>query len=162
MAITTGISTGTLVIEQTMVTRYLALAETAHGFTVPDPALPLSDRHFQPVEFPGVIEAAAVILFRTRHTGRPTFTVRINDARLTQYTFRDGDPAERSWHEIISARVPGGSTLRPQNNELIFGVSGDGAVTFGDVVILYTSNELTVKVPIVISPSAAASLHSST
>jgi hypothetical protein len=28
-----------------------------------------------------------------------------------------------------------------------------GAVTFGDVVILYTSNELTVKVPIVLSPA---------
>jgi hypothetical protein len=60
----------------------------------------------------------------------------------------------RSWHEIIPARVPSGSTLRAQNNELIFGVSGDGAVTFGDVVILYTSNELIVefKIPIVISP----------
>ena len=143
MATITGISAGTLVIEQTMVTRYLALAETAGGFTVPDPALPISDRHFQPIEFPGVVEAAAVILYRTRHTGKPTFTVRINDARLTQYTFSDGDPAERCWHEIIPARVPGEPTLRPLNNELIFGVSGNGAVTFGDVVILYTSNELT-------------------
>jgi hypothetical protein len=52
---------------------------------------------------------------------------------------------------IIPARVVDGPTLRPQNNELVFGVSGDGAVTFGDVVILYTSNELTVKVPIVLS-----------
>jgi hypothetical protein len=49
MATITGISAGTLVIEQTMVTRYLALAETAGGFTVPDPALPISDRHFQPI-----------------------------------------------------------------------------------------------------------------
>ena len=153
MATITGISAGTLVIEQTMVTRYLALAETAGGFTVPDPALPISDRHFQPIEFPGVVEAAAVILYRTRHTGKPTFTVRINDARLTQYTFSDGDPAERCWHEIIPARVPGEPTLRPLNNELIFGVSGNGAVTFGDVVILYTANELTVKVPIVLSPA---------
>jgi len=60
-------------------------------------------------------------------------------------------PPERSWHEIIPARGRAGSTLRAQNNELIFGVSGDGAVTFGDVVILYTSNELTVKIPIVLT-----------
>jgi hypothetical protein len=162
MADITGIPTVTFVLEQTMVARYLALAETAGGFTVPDPAFPLSDRHFHPIEFPGVIETAAVILYRTRHTGRPTFTVRINDARLTQFTFRDDDPPERSWHEIIPARVPAGPTLRPQNNELVFGVSGDGAVIFGDVVILYTSNELTVKVPIVVSALAAASLQSST
>jgi hypothetical protein len=48
--------------------------------------------------------------------------------------------------------VVDGATLGAQNNELVFGVSGDGAVTFGDVVILYTSNELTVKVPMVLSP----------
>jgi hypothetical protein len=94
-----------------------------------------------------LIESASVIFFRTRHTGRPRFSVRINEASLTRYTFTDDDPPERSWHEII----PDGSTLRAQNNELIFGVSGDGAVTFGDVVILYTSNELTVKIPIVVA-----------
>jgi hypothetical protein len=77
--------------------------------------------------------------------------ININSATPTHYTFTDHDPAERSWHEIIPARMPTGSTLRPQNNELIFNVSGEGTVTFGDVVILYTSNELTVKIPIVIS-----------
>jgi hypothetical protein len=152
MATITGITTTrALFFEEPMVGRYVALAETAGGFTVPDPAFPISDRHFHPIEFPGVVESAAVIFFRTRHTGKPTFTVRINDARLTQYTFTDRDPPERSWHEIIPAGTPAGSTLRAQNNELTFGVSGDGAVTFGDVVILYTSNELTIKIPIVIS-----------
>jgi hypothetical protein len=141
----------TFVLEQTRVARYVALAETAGGFTVPDPASGISDRHFQPIEFPGLIESASAIFFRTRHTGRPSFSVRINEASLTRYTFIDADPPERSWHEIIPARVPVGSTLRVQNNELIFAVSGDGAVTFGDVVILYTSNELTVKIPIVIT-----------
>jgi len=53
--------------------------------------------------------------------------------------------------------VPGGSRLRAQNNELIFAVSGDGAVTFGDVVILYTSDELTVKIPIVLTASEVGS-----
>jgi hypothetical protein len=144
--------THTFVLEETRVTRYVALAETAGGFTIPSPAFPLSDRHIQGIEFPGVIESASVIFYRTRHTGRPTFTVRINGAPLTQFTFTDHDPPERAWHEIIPARVADGPTLRAQNNELVFGVSGNGAVTFGDVVILYTSNELTVKVPIVLSP----------
>jgi hypothetical protein len=51
--------------------------------------------------------------------------------------------------------LPDGPTLKAQNNELIFAVSGNGAVTFGDVVILYTSNEVTVKVPIVLSSAEA-------
>jgi hypothetical protein len=140
----------TFVLEQTRVARYAALEETAGGFTIPDPASGISDRHIQPIEFPGLIDSASVIFFRTRHTGRPSFSVRINEASLTLYTFTDDDPPERSWHEIIPARVADRSTLRAQNNELIFGVSGDGAVTFGDVVILYTSNELTVKIPVVI------------
>jgi hypothetical protein len=153
MAVISGVTTThTFVFEETRIARYLALAETAAGFTIPDPAHPLSDRHFHPIEFPGVIESPSVIFFRTRHTGKPSFSVRINQASLTRYTFTDADPPERSWHEIIPARVPTGSTLRVQNNELIFGVSGDGAVTFGDVVILYTSGESTIKVPIVISP----------
>jgi hypothetical protein len=152
MATNTGITTAqTFVFEQTRVARYVALAETAGGFTVPDPTSGSSDRHFQPIEFPGLIESASVIFYRTRHTGRPSFSVRINEASLTRYTFTNDDPPERSWHEIIPARVPNGSTLRAQNNELIFGVSGDGAVTFGDVVILYTSNELTVQIPIVLT-----------
>jgi hypothetical protein len=152
MATITGISgTHTLVFEETRVARYLALAETAGGFTIPDPANPISDRHFHPIEFPGLIESASVIFYRTRHTGRPRFSVRINQASLTQYAFTDSDPPERCWHEIIPARGPEGSTLRVQNNELVFGVGGDGAVTFGDVVILYTSNELTVKIPIVLT-----------
>ena len=152
MARTKVITTAqTFVFEQTRVARYVALAETAGGFTVPDPKSGISDRHFQALEFPGLIESASVIFFRTRHTGRPSFSVRINQASLTRFTFTAADPPERSWHEIIPARVPSGSTLAAQNNELIFAVSGNGTVTFGDVVILYTSNELTVKIPIVLT-----------
>jgi hypothetical protein len=143
--------THTVVLEETVVTRYVALAETAGGFTVPGPD-GSSDRHFFGIEFPGVTETASVIYYRTRHTGRPTFTVRINHAQLSQYTFTDQDPPERTWHEIIPADVPpSGPTLMAQNNELIFGVSGQGAaVTFGDVVIFYTSNETTISLPIVL------------
>jgi hypothetical protein len=143
--------THTIVLEETRVARYVALAETAGGITVPDQGL--SDHHITGIEFPGVIESPSAIFYRTRRTGKPTFSVRINAAPLTQYTFIDSDPLERSWHEIIPASVVGGqSTLTAQNNELIFGVSGAGTVTFGDVVILYPSNELTIKVPIIVLP----------
>jgi len=142
-------------LEQTRISRYVALAETAGGFTVPSPAFPLSDRHIQDIDFPGVIESASAIFYRTRHTGKPTFSVVMNGALLTRFTFSDRDPPERGWHEIIPARVPGGSTLKPDKNELVFGVSGEGTVTFGDVVILYTANETTVRVPIVVSADPA-------
>jgi len=158
MAASTVVSgTRTLVLEETRVTRYVAFAETAGGFTLPDPARPGgSDLTFEGFEFPGVIESPSVIFFRTRHTGRPTFSVSLNTASLTIFTFTDADPPERSWHEIIPADRPGGSpSLQAQNNQLIFGVTGDGTVTFGDVVIFYTSNELTVKVPLVITAAKA-------
>jgi hypothetical protein len=70
--------------------------------------------------------------------------VRLNATPLTQYTFVAADPPERSWHEIIPA-----GALKLQDNELTFSVSGQGTVIFGDVVILYTSNELTVRKPLV-------------
>lgn len=149
MAVIGGITGNqTLFLEQTRVARQVALAETAGGFTVPD-ASGSSDHHFFGIELPGVIESPAAIFYRTRHTGKPSFTVRINDATLTQYTFTDADPPERTWHEVIPARVPSGPVLKAQNNELVFGVGG-GSVIFGDVIILYTSNELTVKIPIII------------
>ena len=87
-------------------------------------------------------------LFRSRHTERPRFSVRLNATHLTQYTFVGEDPPERSWHEIIPA-----GALKAQDNELTFNVSGQGTVIFGDVVILYTSNEITVKKPVVITKS---------
>jgi hypothetical protein len=155
MATISGITVNQIVIEQTSVTRYLALAETAGGFTLPDPASRLSDRHFYPIAFPGVTVVPAVLFYRTRHTGRPSFSVRINETSLTQYTFTDADPPERSWHEIIPASVPAtlSPTLNPHNNELIFGVGiedSSDSVTIGDVAIFYTSNELTIKVPMTI------------
>jgi hypothetical protein len=87
-----------------------------------------------------------VIFYRTRHTGKPHISVRLNSTPLTQYTFVGDDPPERCWHEIIPA-----GALLPRDNELTFNISGAGTVIFGDVVILYTSNELTVKKPVVVS-----------
>jgi hypothetical protein len=126
----------------------VAVVDTAGGFTVPDPASQLNDRHIQQIHAPGLLGGSLpVILFRTTHTGRPRFSVRLNSTTLTQHTFTGDGPD--TWHEI----VPGGA-LKPQDNELTFGVSGQGTVTFSDVVILYKSNELTVKKPLVLSMSA--------
>ena len=44
------------------------IGETAGGFTIPSLAFPLGDRHIEGIEFPGVIESASVIYYRTRHT----------------------------------------------------------------------------------------------
>jgi hypothetical protein len=142
-----------LVLEQTSVTRYVALADTAGGFALPDPSSGSSDRQFF-IAFPGVTAVPAVIYYRTRHTGRPRFSVRINAASLTQFTFTDADPPERCWHEIIPATQVNRPTLQAQNNELIFGIGIEDrsdSLVIGDVVIFYTSNELTIKVPIVIT-----------
>ncbi|GAA1976647.1 hypothetical protein GCM10009798_42310 [Nocardioides panacihumi] len=136
-----------LTIEQTEVARYLALEQTAAGFTLP--SAESSDRHFF-FSLPGAVALPAVIYYRTRHTGTPAFSVRINDATVTQYNFVNGDEAERTWHEIVPAHTAGGPTLRPDGNELVF-FARDGSVTFGDVVILYASNQTTVQVPIVIT-----------
>lgn len=152
-----AIGTQNLVIQQTSVTRYVALPETAGGFTLPDPASRSSDRHFFGLAFPGVTALPAVIYYRTRRNGNPSFTVRINEATLTEYTFTDADPAERCWHELIPANLVDGPTLRAQDNELIFGItlnSPSDSITFGDVVMFYTSNESTIQVPIVITTKA--------
>ena len=66
---------------------------------------------------------------------------------MTQYTFVDGDEAERTWHEIIPASTNAGP-LRPDNNELVF-FARDGSVVFGDVVIIYTSNQTTIPIPVI-------------
>jgi hypothetical protein len=133
-----------LTIELTQVARYHAFAETAGGFTLPDATS--TDRHLF-FSLPGVVALPAMIYYRTRRFGKPAFSIRINDVTLTQYTFVESDEAERTWHEIIPANTPGGPALRPDNNELVF-FARDGEVVFGDVVILYTSNQTTVPVSV--------------
>ena len=123
-----------LAVGLTQVARYRAFPETAGGFTLPNAQS--SDRHIV-FSLPGAIAVPAVIF------GKPAFSIRINDFTATQYTFVDGDEAERTWHEIIPATTSAGPTLRPDNNELTF-FARDGSVVFGDVVILYTSNQTTI------------------
>ena len=129
-----------LAVGLTQVARYRAFPETAGGFTLPNAQS--SDRHIF-FSLPGAIAVPAVIYWRTRRFGKPAFSIRINDFTATQYTFVDGDEAERTWHEIIPATTNAGPTLRPDNNELTF-FARDGSLVFGDVVILYTSNQTTI------------------
>lgn len=144
---------GSLLFQETQVARYTVIPESAGGFTIPDLADPISDRHIFGINAPGLIPGSrAVIFFRTRHTGAPKFSVRLNTTPLTQVSLTEGGP--HSWHEI----VPPGA-LKRQDNELILAVqapTGAGAafprVTFSDIVILYTSNQLTVERPFELSP----------
>jgi hypothetical protein len=138
---------GEFLFEEPEVARMIPLVGTAGGFQLPD-AAGLNDRHFQQIQAPGLLAGSApVIFFRTRHTKLPRISVRLNATPLTQFTFTDADPPERSWHEIVPA-----GALKVQGNELVFSISGQGTVIFGDVVIFYTSNELTVRKPIVLTP----------
>lgn len=136
---------GPITVDVTQIARYRAFEETAGGFVLP--SAESSDRHFR-FALPGAVALPAALFYRTRHTGRAAFSVRINNATLTTYTFADGDEAERTWHEIIPAGTRSGPTLRPDDNELVF-FARDGSVVFGDVVILYTANQTTVPVRIV-------------
>ncbi len=143
-----------LFFEEPEVARYVTLAGSAGGFTIPDPSaeLPISDRHFQDIDAPGLINGSQpVIFFRTTHTGTPSFSVRLNSTPLTQFTFTNAAPGPHAWHEIIPA-----GALRSEDNELTFAVSGEGNVRFGDVVILYKSNKLTVKRPPVLDPTLSS------
>lgn len=142
-----------LTIEVTQVARYVAFEQTAGGLTLPDSE---STDHSIFFSLPGVIAAPAVIYYRTRHTGTPIFSVRVNEVRLTEYSFVDGDEAERTWHEIIPAGGFDGPTLRPESNELIL-FANEGSVVFGDVVIVYTSNQATIPVPVLTARAAVAS-----
>jgi hypothetical protein len=135
-----GIATD-LFFDEPEVARYVTIAETLSGVTVPDPESGISDRHFTHIDAPGLINGSLpVIFFTTRHTGRPRFTVRLNSTPLIVFSFVDD--GLRTWHKFIP---PG--ALKTQFNELVLGVSGDGDVTFADVFILYRSNELTVRRP---------------
>ncbi len=131
--------------EETRVARFVVLTESAGGFSIP-PSGGINDRHFLDINAPGVVpQSLPVIFFRTTHSSRPSFSVRLNSAPLTQHTFTDDAP--HSWHEIIPA-----GALKAEGNELVFAMTGEGMVRFSDVVILYTSSELTVKTPPVLSP----------
>ena len=129
--------------EETRVARYITVAGSENGITVPD-ATGISDTHIQGIHAPGLVAVPAVIFFRTRHSGSPSFSVRLNATRLTADTLKQDGP--HTWHEIIRL-----GALKPSDNELTLAVSGEGTVTFSDIVILYTSDQLTVRLPPVLT-----------
>ncbi len=134
--------------EVTRVARFVTVSGTENGVTVPDQS-GIGDRHIRAIHAPGlVVGAQAVIFYRTKHTQTPSFSVRLNATRLTAESL--GQAGSQSWHEIIP---PG--ALKPQDNELTLAVTGNGSVTFSDVVILYQSDQLTVKKPVVLDPGLA-------
>jgi hypothetical protein len=128
-----------LFYEEAQVARCLTFAESLHGLTVPDSA-GSSDHHLQ-FDAPGVLEGSLpVVLFQTvADADKASFSVRLNGApHLVEATFED-DRDPHSWHKLAPA-----DSLMAEHNELVFAVT-EGKVTFSDVVVLYTSNQLTVK-----------------
>src|SRR5438067_11673587 len=75
-----GIGTvGGLFSAETELARYLTVAGSEAGFTIPAPTSPESDRHIQQINAPGLGSGPPpVIFFRTAHTGAPQFQVRLN------------------------------------------------------------------------------------
>ena len=136
----TGPVGGPLEQQVTQVARYITLADS--GFTIPDAANPLNDRHLQDINAPGVVGgSSSVLFFRTTCSGNPTFSVRLNGDFTLQLT--PSTPGPHAWHEVVTS-------LKEKANELTLAVSGQGRVTFSDIVILYTSNQVTVKQPPVV------------
>jgi hypothetical protein len=123
--------------EEVDVARILTFAESTVGFTVPD-ASQSSDRHIQ-FDAPGAADGSVpVVFFQTIQSAGASFSVRLNvGAHLLEATLENTDP-----HTWVKLGRPG--SLMPQHNELVFGVN-EGVVTFTDVFILYTANQVTEK-----------------
>ncbi|MBA2557141.1 MAG: hypothetical protein H0V12_07360 [Chloroflexi bacterium] len=137
-----------LFFEETRVSRYVVLGDSAVGITAPGQAPGVVGSQWAPrFDAPGIVPGAhAVIYFGAKpETEAATFSVRLTRSpeHLMIHKFTDGSP--HSWHQIIRPHV-----LTEVDNELIFNVSSDGRVTFSDVVILYTSDRLTISKPPVI------------
>lgn len=128
-----------LFYEEAQVARLLTFAESVGGFVVPD-AAGVGDRHLQ-FDAPGLLEGSLPVVFfqGTADTDKASFTLRLNSGpHLVEATI-ENDRSTRSWNKLARA-----DSLMPDHNELAFAV-GEGSVTFSDVFILYTSNQLTVK-----------------
>jgi hypothetical protein len=127
-----------LFYEEVQVLRCLTFPES-RGVTVPDPTSGSSDRHIR-FDAPGVLDrSVAVVCFQsTSDAPGASFSVRLNSTpHLIEGSIESRDP--HSWQKLAVS----GALMR-EHNELVFAVN-EGSVTFSDVFILYTSNQLTVK-----------------
>jgi hypothetical protein len=115
---------------------YTVVRGTDGGFTLPDPASDVNDRHFQDIDAPGVSSGEnAVLIFRVNPDGDPvTLQVRLNNTVVLRQTF-DTEP-QRSWHELVPA-----GALKAENNELTVSIDTSnpqhGSVQLSDFVFLY-------------------------
>jgi hypothetical protein len=132
-----------LFYEVTRVSRYVVLADSVGGVTAPSNAPGVIGSEWAPrFDAPGIVSKEhAVIFFGAKADNQGArFSVRLtrSSEHLMMYTFTDSNL--HSWHQIIRPDV-----LTPLDNELIFAAYEGATVTFSDVVILYTSDELTIK-----------------
>lgn len=135
--------------EEPNVARFLVVPGSDAGFLIPSDQNPLSDRHIPGLDAPGVVPGMpAVLFFRTEYTKGTRFSVRLNAS--FEFQFEADEAAAKSWHELIAPGV-----LREQDNELTLAVGSGGQAIFSEIVLLYTSNKLTVTRPIVLEPTPA-------
>lgn len=137
-----------LFFEVTRVSRYVVLPDSVGGVTAPGNAPGVHGSEWAPrFDAPGVVAGLhAVIFFGARSEDEGArFSVRLT--RSPQHLMIDTltDSSLHSWHQIIPPNI-----LTATDNELSFNVSGADSVTFSDVVILYTSDKLTISKPPVI------------
>jgi len=131
-----------LFYEVTRVARYVTLADSVSGVTAPSEAPFVIGSQWAPrFDAPGIVPGAhAVIFFGTEARSEGArFSVRFTRAgsHLMNYTLTDTEP--HSWHQIIPPNV-----LTSSDNELIFNAYDGATITFSDVVIMYTSEKLTL------------------
>ena len=140
-----------LFTEVIRVARYVVVPESVGGVTAPGSAPQVIGSQWAPrFDAPGVVTGLpATIFFGAKpESENARFSVRLTRSpeHLMLHTFTDS--SAHSWHQIIRPNI-----LTAVDNELIFNVSDGGSVTFSDVVILYTSDKLTVTKPPVLTDS---------
>ena len=128
--------------EETQVARFVTDNKSiGAGYAIPDPTTHLSDHSFF-FDAPGVLEGsvAAVFFQTTPSSGTDLFSARLatTGIHLIETTFENADV--QTW-QFLS----GPGDVIASNNELIFGVGAGGSVTVRNVLVLYTSTQLTVK-----------------
>jgi hypothetical protein len=137
-----------LFYEVTQISRYVVLPDSVGGVTVPGKVPGLGSEWAPRFDAPGVVRALhAVIFFGTKsETDAARFSVRLTRSgdHLMMHTLTDR--SLHSWHQIIPPNI-----LTELDNELLFNVYEGAIATFSDVVILYTSDKLTIKRPRVVA-----------
>jgi hypothetical protein len=128
-----------------MVSGYVVLPDSVVGVNAPSQAPGVVGSQWAPrFDAPGIVTGVhAVIFFEAKPESEGArFSVRLtrSSEHLMLHTFTDC--VAHAWHQIIRPSV-----LTPLDNELIFNVSDGGGVTFSDVVVMYTSDKLTITKP---------------